>query len=47
MRKKQVPMYIDRPKHEQLRALSKRTRVPMQSYLREGLMAVLRKHGAL
>lgn len=47
MRKKQVAFYTDKRKHAQLKALSKRTRVPMQAYLREGLVAVLRRHGAL
>lgn len=48
MRKKQVAFYADKRKHAQLKALSKRTQVhPMQAYLREGLVAVLRRHGAL
>jgi hypothetical protein len=46
LKKMQIAMYLDIGQLEALRALSGKTRVPMQEYLREGLDYVLEKHGA-
>jgi hypothetical protein len=45
LKKMQIAMYLDIEQLEALRALSGKTRVPMQAYLREGLEYVLNKHG--
>ncbi len=46
LKKMQIAMYLDSKQLEALRALSGKTRVPMQEYLREGLDHVLGKYGA-
>jgi hypothetical protein len=42
--KKALPLYLDEPQRDELKALSDRTRVPQQVYLREGVDLVLRKY---
>ena len=37
LKKMQIAMYLDAEQLEELKALSGKTRVPMQEYLREGL----------
>jgi len=44
LKKMQIAMYLDVEQLEALRALSGKTRVPMQKYLREGLEHVLQKY---
>ena len=44
LKKMQIAMYLEVEQLEALRALSGKTRIPMQSYLREGLEYVLKKH---
>jgi len=46
LKKIQLALYLDASQVEALRALSARTRVPQQAYLREGLDYVLAKYGA-
>ena len=41
---KQIACYITPAQHRQLQALSKRTRVPQQVYLREGVTLLLAKY---
>jgi hypothetical protein len=41
----QIAMYLDSDQLDALKALSGKTRVPMQAYLREGLDHVLKKYG--
>jgi hypothetical protein len=45
LRKVMMTAYLEPEQAAALRALSAKTRVPMQSYLREGLEYVLAKHG--
>jgi hypothetical protein len=45
LKKMQIAMYLDSEQLEALRALSGKTRVPMQEYLRDGLDYVLARHG--
>ena len=40
----QVPLYISLDKRAELKALSARTRVPQQVYLREAVDALLKKY---
>jgi len=42
----QIAMYLEAEQLDALKALSGKTRVPMQAYLREGLDYVLTKYGA-
>jgi hypothetical protein len=42
--KKALPLYLDEPARDELKALSDRTRVPQQVYLREGVDMVLKKY---
>jgi hypothetical protein len=39
-----MSLYVDPPKAEQLRALSSKTRVPAQVYLREAVDLILDKY---
>ncbi len=45
LRKAQIPFYPEPEDYAALKALSRRTGVPQQVYLREGLAYVLKKHG--
>jgi predicted DNA-binding protein len=45
LKKTQTAMYMEPEQMDALKALSARTRVPMQVYLREGLEHVLKKYG--
>jgi hypothetical protein len=42
--KKALPLYLDEAVRDELKALSERTRVPQQVYLREGVDLVLKKY---
>jgi hypothetical protein len=42
--KKALPLYVDESVRDELKALSERTRVPQQVYLREGVDLVLKKY---
>jgi hypothetical protein len=42
--KELMSIYVDKPQAAALRALSARTRVPQQIYLREGLDLVLKRY---
>ena len=46
LRKVQLALYLDLEQMDALKALSAKTRVPQQAYLREGLDYVLEKYGA-
>jgi len=46
LKKVQLALYLDADQVDALKALSGRTRVPQQVYLREGLDYVLEKYGA-
>ena len=45
LKKMQIALYLDSKQFDALRALSGKTRVPMQEYLREGLDYILDKYG--
>ena len=45
LKKAQLSFYPETHQYEDLKALSERTRVPQQAYLREGLDYVLEKYG--
>ena len=45
LRKVMMSAYLEPEQASELRALSAQTRVPMQTYLREGLDLILAKHG--
>jgi hypothetical protein len=44
LKKTQIAMYLEPEQAEALKELHRRTRVPMQVYLREGLDYVLRRY---
>jgi hypothetical protein len=44
LRKSALPLYVEPEVAEELKALSERTRVPQQVYLREGVDYVLKKY---
>ena len=44
LKKSALPLYVEPEIAEELRALSERTRVPQQVYLREGVDLVLKKY---
>jgi hypothetical protein len=44
LQKEPMSIYLDKPQAAALRALSARTRVPAQVYLREGLDLILAKY---
>jgi hypothetical protein len=46
LKKSQVSVYVDPEQAAALRELSRRTRVPQQVYLREGLDLVLQRYKA-
>jgi hypothetical protein len=46
LKKVQLALYLDAYQAGALKALSARTRVPQQAYLREGLDMVLARYGA-
>jgi predicted DNA-binding protein len=45
LRKETLSLYLDPPTAEALRALSARTRIAQQVYLREAIDALLEKYG--
>jgi len=45
LKKIQLALYLDAEQVDALKALSLKTRVPQQAYLREGLDHVLQKYG--
>jgi len=45
LKKIQIAAYLEPEQAEALKALSARTRVPMQVYLRDGLELILQQHG--
>jgi len=45
LKKVQLAVYLESDQADALKALSLKTRVPQQVYLREGLAHILAKHG--
>lgn len=46
MKIKQIPILTDVESHEKLKKLARKTRIPMQVYLREALAWLLKKYEA-
>jgi hypothetical protein len=44
LRKVMLPLYLDPPDAAALRALSKRTKIPQQTIMREGIAHILAKY---
>jgi hypothetical protein len=45
--RRQIALYLGKPEHEQLKAISARTRISQQELLREGIHAMLQKYACL